>query len=150
MWSGPSILKCTAVAKSSNAFFNVLIAAIYKHTEPLTVDWIKTVCTRRKFKVSAFEQLSKDSMIGHYQSSAARVQDDCRALRMVVQHIAQSQGVSAHCLLRPFAFSIDTTMTHAHIAALCESDLGSRTSHVAPTIHTRTLGGASSDRGGFS
>ena len=69
---------------------------------------------------------------------AHRALDDCRALQSVVHHLAVGQGVSVFSLLRPFAFSVHCSMTHAHIAALCQSNFGS-SDHEASTIHSRSL-----------
>ena len=45
-------------------------------------------------------------------------------------------GVSIEQLLAPFAFSVDPFATHAHMAALCTSNLGSRCHHL-DTVMTR-------------
>ena len=55
---------------------------------------------------------------------AHRALDDCKALRNVVHHLAAWHGVSALSLLRPFVFSVECSMTSAHIATLCENNFG--------------------------
>ena len=44
--------------------------------------------------------------------------------------LSELYGVSIDWLLEPFAFSVDPGTTHAHMAALCTSNLGSRRHHL--------------------
>ena len=76
---------------------------------------------------------------------AHRALDDCRALRSVVHHLAVGHGVSVFSLLRPFVFSVQCSMTHAHIAALCQSNFGSRY-HATFTVYGRALECGSRER----
>ena len=53
-----------------------------------------------------------------------------------MHRLSELHGVSIEQLLAPFAFSVDRGATHAHMAALCTSNLGSRC-HQANTVMKR-------------
>lgn len=78
---------------------------------------------------------------------AHRALDDCRALRSVVHHLAVGHGVSVFSLLRSLGFSVHCSMTHAHIAALCQSNFGS-SNHAALTVYRRAFECGSRERTG--
>ena len=53
-----------------------------------------------------------------------------------MRRLSELHGASIEQMLAPFAFSVDSGATHAHMAALCTSNLGSRCHHL-DTVMTR-------------
>ena len=47
-----------------------------------------------------------------------------------MHRLSELHGLSIEQLLAPFVFSVDPGATHAHMAALCTSNLGSRCHHL--------------------
>ena len=47
-----------------------------------------------------------------------------------MHRLSEFYGVNLERLLEPFTFSVDPGATHAHMAALCTSNLGSRCHHL--------------------
>ena len=75
------------------------------------------------------KQTNISSISKNTSTHLSRFQDDCRALRVVVHRLSELYGVNIGQMLVPFAFSVDSVATHAHMTALCRG-------HEAPTIRS--------------